>query len=62
MHKHFWILDKHSFGRCKCGATQQFPVEEIIKLNMHRPPRYDPDSWLSASLHGVKIKEVTDKV
>ena len=58
-HKHFWILDKNSFGKCKCGATKQFPVERRLTL---RPSEiaalegkcsevaYDPDaSWLNAS-------------
>ena len=32
IHKHHYILDKNSFGRCKCGATKQFPVEKRLKL------------------------------
>ena len=60
-HKHFWILDKNSFGKCKypgCTATKQFPIERRLIL---RPSEiaalegkcsevaYDPDGWLNAS-------------
>ena len=52
-HKHFWVLDKNNFGRCKCGATKQFPAGPKLKL---RPSEisaiegldsiYSPDDWL----------------
>ena len=32
-HKHYWILDKNNFGRCRCGATKQFPIESKLKLS-----------------------------
>jgi len=52
-HKHFYIVDTHNFGRCKCGETKQFPVEQKLKVNtnMITPPKYDPDSWLHAEVH-----------
>jgi hypothetical protein len=50
MHNHKWILDKNNFGKCQCGATKQFPVEEIENgCKLATPPKYDPDSWLNAS-------------
>jgi len=63
-HKHKYILDKNNFGRCKCGATKQFPVETIYKLrpsevitmkNLSSDSIPDPDVWCYASVHGVKL-------
>jgi hypothetical protein len=50
MHKHKYILDKNNFGVCKCGASKQFPLEQIgrIKLDVATLPKYDPNSWLHA--------------
>ena len=58
LHKHFWILDKNSFGRCRCGATRQFFVEEkaelrrseIATLNrLARLALHHPDSWITGT-------------
>ena len=59
-HKHHYILDENSFGRCKCGATKQFPVEKKMKLraseiltfqNLAADSRVNPDAWLHAEVH-----------
>jgi hypothetical protein len=58
MHIHKWILDKNNFGKCKCGASKQFPVEEPKgRTKLAMPPKYDPSAWLSAKVHGIKIIE-----
>ena len=62
-HKHLYILDKNSFGRCKCGASKQFASEKAQKLrpsevvtceNLGSEAGYDPDSWLNATSHEVR--------
>jgi len=51
-HKHFYIVDTHNFGRCKCGATKQFPGDwPEGKIKIAELPKYDPDSWLRAVAH-----------
>jgi len=63
-HKHKYILDKNSFGICKCGTTKQFPVEKIQKLrpsevvtieNLSSIVNRDPDLWCNASVYGVEL-------
>jgi hypothetical protein len=63
-HKHFYILNKNNFGKCKCGATKQFPVEKKLALrpsevltfeNLSRDSRVDPSSWLNAEIYEEKI-------
>jgi hypothetical protein len=58
-HSHFWILDRNSFGVCKCGDERQFPVEEIPRLGRNdiqtlkgvaRLALHSPDSWISGRL------------
>ena len=62
-HKHFWILDKNSFGRCRdCPATKQFPAGSKLKL---RPSEisaiegldsiYSPDDWLHESSTSLEV-------
>ena len=62
-HKHFYILDENNFGRCKCGASKQFPVEKRQKLRASEVSAiegiggeavYNPDSWLNATSHEVR--------
>jgi len=63
-HKHRYILDKNSFGICKCGATRQFPVEKKLELrpseiiameNLGSIVNCDPGSPLNASVYGVEL-------
>ena len=50
-----WILDRNNLGVCvECGTTKQFPVEPIPKINFGELPKYDPDSWLNAEVHGLE--------
>jgi hypothetical protein len=57
LHHHKWILDKNSFGVCKCGDERQFPKEEIRLetadmrevRKLHKLTVYDPDSWCRGS-------------
>ena len=67
-HKHKYILDENSFGRCKyprCKATKQFPVErkltlrpsEVLSINsLGSEAGYDPDSWLNATSQDFEVK------
>jgi hypothetical protein len=57
LHNHFWILDRNNFGRCKCGATKQFSIEQEGNIKLKSLPKYDPSSWLRAGTVGVKIQE-----
>ena len=63
-HKHFWILDKNNFGRCRdCPATKQFATEKKLEL---RPDErsfienigyeVDKDGWTYGKLHGLEIQ------
>jgi hypothetical protein len=68
-HNHFWILDRNSFGVCKCGATKQFPKEEIPKLEPHEITTMNniaklalhyPGSWCSGSCE-IRFVDFTDR-
>ena len=63
-HKHHYILDNNSFGKCECGATKQFPVEKKLELrpseiiameNLGSIVNCDPGSPLNASIYGVEL-------
>jgi hypothetical protein len=64
MCNHKWILDKQNLGICsKCGVRKQFPVEPLRSdFELANPPKYDPDSWMSASVLGIDLKEDTIKI
>lgn len=60
MHTHKWILDRNSFGKCRCGASQQFPVEVIEKMKPGEGRRLfinDPDSPFHATVYGIKFND-----
>jgi len=63
-HNHKYILDKNNFGRYKCKATKQFPVEKKLELrpseiiameNLGSIVNCDPGSPFNASVYGVKL-------
>ena len=65
-HKHFWIIDKNNFGKCRdCPATKQFPRQPKLKLRASEVSAiegigseagYDPDSWLNTTSHDFEVR------
>lgn len=56
-HAHFFKIDSNNFGRCKCGATRQFPrwKPHFDRKERTTIEKFEPD-YVPSGYHLMEVK------